>query len=86
MKTIQWMLATYVPMPAALQRALADGTVRTVHNEHGATAYFIARSVADKERIRRAIAQRKLWELVAVCGVGLAIGTAAAGVAHYFSM
>lgn len=35
MKTIRWMLATYLPMPAALQTALADGTVRTVHNEHG---------------------------------------------------
>lgn len=86
MKTIRWILATYLPMPTALATALESGVVRTTETKQGTTVYCIAPGVADKDSIRRAIAQRKLWELLAVCGFGLAIGTAAAGVAHYFSM
>lgn len=73
-------------MPAALATALEDGTVRTSTDAEGATAYFIAPGVADKVTIRRAITQRKLSELLAVCAFGIAVGTALAGIAEFFSV
>lgn len=72
-------------MPSALAEALENGTVRTSVDEERGTAYFIGPGVADKISIRRAIAQRKMWELLAVCAFGIAIGTAAAGVVEFLS-
>lgn len=83
MKTIRWILASYFPMPSALAEALENGTVRTSVDEEWGTAYFIAPGVADKDLIRRAILQRKMCELFAVCAFGIAVGTAAAGVAEF---
>lgn len=80
MKTIRWILATYLPMPSLLAEAIEDGRVRTSVNEERGTAYFIGPRVADKASIRRAIAQRKMWELLAVCALGISIGMATAGV------
>ncbi|OXJ20141.1 hypothetical protein CFB39_09340 [Burkholderia sp. AU6039] len=73
-------------MPAPLATALDAGTVRTVHDERGATVYFIAPGVVNKGPIRRAIAQRRRWEIGVVCALGVAIGTALAGVAHFFTI
>ncbi|MDI9700378.1 hypothetical protein [Burkholderia cenocepacia] len=86
MKTIRWILATYLPMPSVLAEAIEDGRVRTSVNEERRTAYFIGPRVADKASIRRAIAQRKMWEVVAVCALGTVIGTAAAGIVEFVSM
>lgn len=86
LKTLRWVLATYLPMPAALALALENGTVRTASNEGRGTIYFIAPGTADRDSIRRAIAQRKWWELLAVCALGIAIGTAAAGIVEFISM
>lgn len=70
-------------MPPALAKALEDGTVRISFDEIRGTAYFIGPGVVDKISIRRAIAQRKMWELLVVCAFGIAIGTAAAGVVEF---
>lgn len=86
MKTLRWILATYLPMPALLATALDAGTVRTVRGEQGATVYFIAPGVTNKELIRRGIAQRRLWEIGVVCALGVAIGVALAGIAHFFTI
>lgn len=55
-------------------------------NEDWGTVYFIAPGVAERHSIRRAIAQRKLWELLAVSTFGLAVGMALAGIVEYLSM
>ncbi|WP_129518638.1 hypothetical protein [Burkholderia stabilis] len=85
MTAIRWILASYLPMPSALAEALENGTVRTSADEKRGTAYFIGPGVADKISIRHAIAQRRMWKLLAVCAFGIAIGTAAAGVVEFLS-
>ncbi|MCA8425810.1 hypothetical protein LGN30_21720 [Burkholderia seminalis] len=84
-KTIRWILATYLPMPPALAEALENGTVGTSVDEEGGYCYFIGPGVADKISIRCAIAQRKMWELLAVCAFGIAIGAAVASVIEFLS-
>lgn len=86
MKTLRLMLAAYLPMPHELVQAIESGTVRTICDENGDTVYFIAPSCTQIGSVRRAIAKRRRWELAAVCGFGLAIGTALAGVAHFLSI
>lgn len=83
MKTIRWMLASYLPMPTALETALDAGSVRISRDRDGVPAYFIAANCADKASLRRAIAQRARWELAAVCGFGAVIGVALTGVARF---
>ncbi|AIO22477.1 hypothetical protein [Burkholderia cepacia] len=86
MKTMRWILTTYLPMPSELAKAIESGSVRTSPNEDWGTVYFIAPGVAERHSIRRAIAQRKLWELLAVSTFGLAVGMALAGIVEYLSM
>lgn len=80
------MLAAYLPMPQELTQAIESGAVSAVCGKNGDTVYFISPTCTQKDSIRRAIAKRNTWELVAICAFGLAIGSALAGVAHFFSI
>ncbi|WP_257251553.1 hypothetical protein ACJ51O_37230 (plasmid) [Burkholderia pyrrocinia] len=86
MKTIRWMLASYLPMPTPLENALDAGSVRISRDRDGVSAYFIAADCADKQSLRRAIAQRARWELAAVCVFGVMIGAALTGVARFLGV
>ena len=86
MKTIRWMLATYLPMPSTLESALESGSVRILRDRSGVPAYFIAASCESKASIRRAIAQRARWEFSVVCGIGVVIGSALTGVARFLGV
>jgi hypothetical protein len=80
MEAIRRLIAAYLPMPAALDEALAAGTVRVVRNDRGATVYVIAAGCGDKEAIRQAIDRRTQSELAAMAVLGVVVGMAVAGV------
>jgi len=86
LKTLRLMLAAYLPMPHELTQAIESGAVSAICGKYGETVYFIAPTCTQKDSIRRAIAKRNTWELGAFCAFGAAIGSALAGVAHYFSI
>ncbi|WP_334043601.1 hypothetical protein [Burkholderia ambifaria] len=73
LKLLDHLLGRVLPMPSILAAALRDGTVRVARVDGGGVAYVIAQHCADKEAIKKAIDQRRAWELAATVVVSSAV-------------
>ena len=74
----------WLSMPAVLAAALCNGSVRIAKTDRGEVAYFVAPHCANKEAVKKAVDQRKTWELAATAIVSSAVVVAVVAVAQLF--
>lgn len=65
LKLLNRLFKRYLPMPAVLAAALRNGSVRIARTDKGEVAYFVAPHCPNREAVKRAVDQRKTWELSA---------------------
>ena len=82
LKLLNRLFDRYIPMPAVLAAALRNGSVRIAKTDKGEVAYFIAPHCPNTAAVKKAVDQRKTWELAATVVVSSVVVAAVVAVAQ----